>query len=169
MSDFKYSLMDLTNDFRQIMEMMDDPDLDPQTLKDTMEGIEGALEDKFDGYAAVIRIMTSQMKLLKEEKDRIEARMKSWENNVKRMKELMTLSMQTTGKVKFKTAQNSFWVQKNPESVVVDAKSFEDIPEDFLRYKDPEPDKEKMKTAIKAGADLTSIAHIEQTEGVRFR
>ena len=169
MSDIKYSLMDLTNDFRQIMEMMDDPELDPQTLKDTMEGIEGALEDKFDGYAAVIRIMTSQMNMLKEEKDRIEARMKSWENNVKRMKELMTLSMQTTGKTKFKTAQNSFWVQKNPESVVVDAKSFADIPEDFLRYKDPEPDKEKMKTAIKAGADLTGIAHIEQTEGVRFR
>lgn len=169
MSDFKYSLMDLTNDFRQIMEMMDDPELDPQTLKDTMEGIEGALEDKFDGYAAVIRIMTSQMKMLKEEKDRIEARIKAWENNVKRMKELMTLSMQTTGKVKFKTAQNSFWVQKNPESVVIDAKKWEDIPEDYLRYKDPEPNKDRMKEAIRAGVNLNSIAHIEQTEGVRFR
>lgn len=169
MSDFKYSLMDLTNDFRQIMEMMDDPELDPQTLKDTMEGIEGALEDKFDGYAAVIRIMTSQMKMLKEEKDRIEARMKSWENNIRRMKELMTLSMQTTGKVKFKTAQNSFWVQKNKASVVIDAKSVWDIPEDFRRYKDPEPDKTKIGEAIAAGQDFTGIAHMEQTESVRIR
>lgn len=169
MSDFKYSLMDLTNDFRQIMEMMDDPDLDPQTLKDTMEGIEGALEDKFDGYAAVIRIMTSQMKMLNEEKDRIEARMKSWENNVKRMKELMTLSMQTTGKVKFKTAQNSFWVQKNPESVVIDTEDVRAIPEDYLTFKEPEPNKTAIKAAIKDGVDFKGLAHIEQTEGVRWR
>lgn len=169
MSDFKYTLTEITADLRQIMEMMDDPELDPQTLKDTMEGIEGAFEDKFDGYAAVIRTMNSQMNMLKEEKDRIESRIKAWENNVKRMKELMTLSMQTTGKVKFKTAQNSFWVQKNPESVVIDAKRWEDIPKDFLRFKDPEPNKDKMKEAIKAGADLEGIAHLEQTEGVRFR
>jgi hypothetical protein len=74
-----------------------------------------------------------------------------------------------TGKTKFKTAKNSFWTQKNKASVVIDAKSVWDIPEDFRRYKDPEPDKTKIGKAIAAGQDFTGIAHMEQTESVRIK
>lgn len=163
------NIYELTADMMKILSMMDDPDLDQQTLKDTMEGIEGAYEDKFDGYAAVIRQLTSYINELDEEKNRIEARKTSFENNVKKMKKIMLESMNLTGKTKFKTAKNSFWTQKNKASVVIDAKSVWDIPEDFRRYKDPEPDKTKIGEAIAAGQDFTGIAHMEQTESVRIR
>lgn len=163
------NIYELTADMMKILSMMDDPDLDQQTLKDTMEGIEGAYEDKFDGYAAVIRQLTSYINELDEEKNRIEARKTSFENNVKKMKKIMLESMNLTGKTKFKTAKNSFWTQKNKASVVIDAKSVWDIPEDFRRYKDPEPDKTKIGEAIAAGKDFTGIAHMEQTESVRIK
>lgn len=161
--------MELTDDYRQIMALMDEPELDPQTLKDTMEGIEGAFEDKFDGYAAVIRTMQGNLKTLEEEKKRIDARMKSWENNIKRMKEIMLFAMNETGKTKFKTAFNSFWTQKNKAAVVMDEEDFRKIPEDYLRYKDPEPDKAAIEKAIASGVDLSGIAHMEQSESVRWR
>ena len=163
------NIYELTEDMMKILSMMDDPDLDQQTLKDTMEGIEGAYEDKFDGYAAVIRQLTGYINELEEEKKRIDARKESFENNVKKMKKIMLESMNATGKTKFKTAKNSFWTQKNKASVVIDAKSVWDIPEDFRRYKDPEPDKTKIGEAIAAGQDFTGIAHMEQTESVRIR
>jgi hypothetical protein len=163
------NIYELTADMMKILSMMDDPDLDQQTLKDTMEGIEGAYEDKFDGYAAVIRQLTSYINELEEEKKRIDARKESFENNVKKMKKIMLESMNATGKTKFKTAKNSFWTQKNKASVVIDAKSVWDIPEDFRRYKDPEPDKTKIGEAIAAGQDFTGIAHMEQTESVRIK
>ena len=163
------NIYELTADMMKILSMMDDPDLDQQTLKDTMEGIEGAYEDKFDGYAAVIRQLTSYINELDEEKNRIETRKTSFENNVKKMKKIMLESMNLTGKTKFKTAKNSFWTQKNKASVVIDAKSVWDIPEDFRRYKDPEPDKTKIGEAIAAGQDFTGIAHMEQTESVRIK
>ena len=163
------NIYELTADMMKILSMMDDPDLDQQTLKDTMEGIEGAYEDKFDGYAAVIRQLTSYINELDEEKNRIEARKTSFENNVKKMKKIMLESMNLTGKTKFNTAKNSFWTQKNKASVVIDAKSVWDIPEDFRRYKDPEPDKTKIGEAIAAGKDFTGIAHMEQTESVRIK
>lgn len=163
------NIYELTADMMKILSMMDDPDLDQQTLKDTMEGIEGAYEDKFDGYAAVIRQLTSYINELEEEKKRIDARKESFENNVKKMKKIMLESMNATGKTKFKTAKNSFWTQKNKASVVIDAKSIWDIPEDFRRYKDPEPDKTKIGEAIAAGQDFTGIAHMEQTESVRIK
>ena len=163
------NIYELTADMMKILSMMDDPDLDQQTLKDTMEGIEGAYEDKFDGYAAVIRQLTGYINELDEEKKRIDARKESFENNVKKMKKIMLESMNATGKTKFKTAKNSFWTQKNKASVVIDAKSVWDIPEDFRRYKDPEPDKTKIGEAIAAGQDFTGIAHMEQTESVRIK
>ena len=163
------TLYNIVGDFVEVYALLSDPEADEQTVLDTLEGIKGELEVKAEGYVKIIRQLEAEQKALEAEAEFFKQKATVRKNNIKRMKELMTLSMQTTGKVKFKTAQNSFWVQKNPESVVVDAKSFADIPEDFLRYKDPEPDKEKMKTAIKAGADLSGIAHIEQTEGVRFR
>ena len=163
------NIYELTADMMKILSMMDDPDLDQQTLKDTMEGIEGAYEDKFDGYAAVIRQLTSYINELEEEKKRIDARKESFENNVKKMKKIMLESMNATGKTKFRTAKNSFWTQKNKASVVIDAKSVWDIPEDFRRYKDPEQDKTKIGEAIAAGQDFTGIAHMEQTESVRIK
>lgn len=163
------NIYELTADMMKILSMMDDPELDQQTLKDTMEGIEGAYEDKFDGYAAVIRQLTGYINELEEEKKRIDARKEAFENNVKKMKQIMLASMNMTGKTKFKTAKNSFWTQKNKASVVIDAKSVWDIPEDFRRYKDPEPDKTKIGEAIAAGQDFTGIAHMEQTESVRIK
>lgn len=163
------NIYELTADMMKILSMMDDPELDQQTLKDTMEGIEGAYEDKFDGYAAVIRQLTGYINELDEEKKRIDARKESFQNNVKKMKKIMLESMNATGKTKFKTAKNSFWTQKNKASVVIDAKSVWDIPEDFRRYKDPEPDKTKIGEAIAAGQDFTGIAHMEQTESVRIK
>lgn len=50
----KTTLFELVGDYLRLYEMADDPDIDPQAFADTMEGIEGAIEDKADGYACVI-------------------------------------------------------------------------------------------------------------------
>jgi len=163
------NIFNLSDDYMQILGMMEDPDLDKQMLKDTMEGIEGALEDKFDNYVFVAKEMQADIKTLEETIKELQARKDSKEANLKKMKEIMTLVMNTTGKVKFKTSLHSYWVQKNPESVVIDTEDVKAIPEDYLTFKEPEPNKTAIKAAIKDGMDFQGLAHIEQTEGVRWR
>lgn len=162
------NIFNLSDDYMQILGMMEDPDLDKQMLKDTMEGIEGALEDKFDNYVFVAKEMQADIKALEETIKELQARKDSKEANLKKMKEIMTLVMNTTGKVKFKTSLHSYWVQKNPESVVIDTEDVRAIPEDYLTFKEPEPNKTAIKAAIKGGKDFQGLAHIEQTEGVRW-
>ena len=162
------NIFNLSDDYMQILGMMEDPDLDKQMLKDTMEGIEGALEDKFDNYVFVAKEMQADIKALEETIKELQARKDSKEANLKKMKEIMTLVMNTTGKVKFKTSLHSYWVQKNPESVVIDTEDVRAIPEDYLTFKEPEPNKTAIKAAIKDGKDFQGLAHIEQTEGVRW-
>ncbi len=40
------TLYELTDEYRQLLEMLEDPDEDPEVIRDTMEGISGELEDK---------------------------------------------------------------------------------------------------------------------------
>ena len=163
------NIFNLSDDYMQILSMMEDPDLDKQMLKDTMEGIEGALEDKFDNYVFVAKEMQADIKALEETIKELQARKDSKESNLKKLKEIMTLVMITTGKVKFKTSLHSYWVQKNPESVVIDTEDVRAIPEDYLTFKEPEPNKTAIKAAIHDRMDFQGLAHIEQTEGVRWR
>ena len=164
------TIYELTSDYLNLLELAEDPDIDEQAFMDTLEGIEGALEDKADGYAKVMRMLEADAKGIKAEEDRLSARRKTIENNIKRMKQSLQYAMEATGKTKFKTQLFSFNVQNNPASVVMDEPDVANIPERFLKYKDPEIDRKAIKDAIKAGdEDAMAIAHMEQTKGLRIR
>ena len=164
------SLYELTADYLALLELAEDPDIDEQAFLDTLEGIEGALEDKADNYAKCMSMLEADAKGIKAEEERLAKRRKTIEGNVSRMKSALQYAMEATGKTKFKTQLFSFNVQNNPASVVMDEPYIENIPERFLKYKDPEIDRKAIKDAIKAGdEDAMAIAHMEQTKGLRIR
>jgi len=164
------SLYDLTSDYLNLLELAEDPDIDEQAFLDTLEGIEGALEDKADNYAKCMRMLEADAKGIKAEEERLAKRRKTIEGNVSRMKSALQYAMEATGKTKFKTQLFSFNVQNNPASVVMDESDVANIPERFLKYKDPEIDRKAIKDAIKSGdEDAMDIAHLEQTRGLRIK
>lgn len=164
----KTTLFDLVGDYLRLYEMADDPDTDPQAFFDTMEGIEGEIEDKADGYACVIAKLNGEAKAIKEQEERLYNRRMAIENNVKRMKENLQVAMEVTGKTKFRTTLFNYWVQNNPTSVVLDTDIYS-IPDKFIKYAEPEVNKTLLKEALNAGEDLKGIAHLEQTRGLRIR
>lgn len=162
------TIYEITNDYLQLMQMMEDPELDPQTLADTMEGIEGELEDKADNYARVMKNMEADLNGIKAEIERLSTRKKTIENNIKRMKEALQFSMETTGKTKFKTDLFSFGIRKNAPAVVMDEPYIENVPERFLKYSDPTINKTAIKEAIQNGEDLEGLAHLESKNSLRI-
>ena len=163
------SLYELTDDYLALLEMAEDPDIDEQAFADTLEGIDGALEDKAEGYAKVIRTLEGDAAACDAEAKRLSNKKQTIENNIRRMKAALQYAMQATGKTKFKTALFSFGIQKNPAAVVIDEGYIENIPDRFLIPQDPQIDKKAIKEALKAGEDLEGIAHLEQTESLRIR
>lgn len=163
----KTTLFELVGDFLRLYEMADDPDIDPQAFFDTMEGIEGEIEDKADGYACVIAKLNGEAKAIKEQEERLYNRRMAIENNVKRMKENLQGAMEITGKTKFRTTLFNYWVQNNPVSVVLDTDDIDSVPSIYVKtIKDF--DKTAIKDAIKNGEDI-GFAHLEQTRGLRIR
>ena len=158
------TLYNLTNDYMNLLELAEDPDIDEQAFIDTLEGIDGALEDKADGYAKVIRTLEGDAAACDAESKRLRNKKQTIENNIKRMKAALQYAMEVTGKTKFKTALFSFGIQKNPAAVVMDEAYIENIPERFLIPQDHQIDKKAIKEALKTGEDVGGRAPREQSE-----
>lgn len=162
------TLYELTNDWLMLMEMAEDPDIEEDVFMDTLEGIEGAIEDKADGYAKVIRQLEHDAAACEVEAKRFTEKKKFLENKIDHMKKSLQGAMELTGKTKFKTELFSFNVQNNPTSVVVEV-DINKIPKKYLKPADPTVDKKLLKEDLKAGVELDGIAHLVQTRGLRIK
>ena len=162
------NIYELAQDYLIISEMMENPELDPEFLADTMEAVEGALEIKAENYAKVMKNLEGDVAALKAEETRLSEKRKAIENNIKNMKVALQSMMTITGKTKFKTNLFSFGIQKNAPSVVIDT-DINNLPTEFLKFREPEVDKTKLKEALKNGEDLEGFAHLEQTSSLRIR
>lgn len=163
------TLYELTEDYMNLLALAEDPDIDEQAFMDTLDGIDGAIEDKAENYAKIMRQLEADAAACEAESKRLKNKSKTIENNIKRMKQALQFAMQATGKTKFKTQLFSFYIQKNSASVVMDEQYIENIPERFLVRKDPEINRKAIRDAINAGEDLEGLAHLESTESLRIR
>lgn len=159
------TLYELKSEYIQLRDMAGDPDISPEALRDTMDAINGELEDKADGYAKVIRELEAEEAGLDAEIKRLQARKSAVSGNKGRIKDALESAMRETGKLKFKTALFSFGIQKNPPSVAILS---ENIPLDYLVVPEPQPDKKRILAELKAGASF-DWAELKQTEALRIR
>lgn len=156
------NLYELSIAFQEVQNM----DLDPEVMKDTLDSIEDAIENKAENIAKLIRNLESDVSAYKEEEDRLEAKRQSTENKVKWLKTYLEDNMKLTGKTKFKSGMFNFSIQKNPASVnIIDERI---IPEEFLIQQQPKVDKTSLKEILKRGIEVPGT-ELKQTEGLRIR
>lgn len=161
------TLYEITGDYIRLLEMLEEEEnIDPQTFKDTLEGIEGEFEIKADNYARIIKELRAESEKYAAEIGRMQKRMETLANNEKRLKQHLYESMKSTGKLKFKTDFFSFGIQKNgglqPLEILPDV----EIPDKYLHK---EPDNTKIREALKKGAELPFAVLKERGEHLSIR
>lgn len=160
------NLFEISNEYLAILQLAEDPDVDPEVLADTMEGIEADFESKADAYAYIIATLKGDAATIDAELKRLKARKDSIENNADRLKKSLEEAMRVTKKTKFKTAMHSFNLQKNPQSVYLIEGA--EIPDTYLIPQEPKVDKKAILADLKAGKKF-DFAELQQTEGLRIR
>ena len=160
------TLYELSEQYQELLSMALDPDVDPEALADTMEGLEGEIEAKADGYAKVMKELRVIADARKTEAKRLTDGAKSIETNIDRMKSALETAMWATGKTKFRTTLFSYGIQKNPPVLKIDRP--EDVPAEFLIPQEPKIDTAGIKKELKEGAAF-DWCHLEQSEGLRIR
>ena len=161
------TLYELTGQMLQlqsILEESEDPDY-VQVVLDTIEGLDYEIEMKADGYAKIIRNLTSDVEGLKTEIERLSGRKKSLENNISSLKARLEDSMILTGKTKFKTELFSFGIQNNPPKVIIDLP--DQVPAEYLIPQEPKVDSKAVKDFLKDHE--TNWGHLEQGQSLRIR
>ncbi|MGX0021466.1 Mg2+ and Co2+ transporter CorA [Staphylococcus hominis] len=159
------SLFDLSTDYQQLYDLIAEQE-DEQILKDTLASINDAIEDKADGYVAVIKTLEGDNKAIDEEIKRLRQRKTSNQNGVKRLKESLQEVMEQTGKEKFKTALNSYSIANNPPSIEVINESL--IPKSYWVEQAPKLNKKEILSDIKNGVEIKG-AEVVQTRSLRVR
>lgn len=159
------SLFDLSTDYQQLYDLIAEQE-DEQILKDTLASINDAIEDKADGYVAVIKTLEGDNKAIDEEIKRLRQRKTSNQNGVKRLKESLQEVMEQTGKEKFKTALNSYSIANNPPSIEVVNENL--IPKSYWVERAPKLNKKEILSDIKKGVEIKG-AEVVQTRSLRVR
>lgn len=163
------TLYELTHDYMFLLEMMEDEDIDPQVINDTLEALGGAIEEKADNYAIILQTLSNNIMDLENEIQRLTKRKKSLESNVERMKNNLTYSMRTVGKTKFRTNRFSFSIQKNGGALPVKLKVNPDQLPTELQTITVKANNKAIADYINNTGDTTYAEFGERGESLRIR
>ena len=105
------SIYELTGEYLELMDMLEDEEIDEQTIIDTLEALDGEIENKADNYAKIILSLESDIDGISKENNRLATRKKTYENRIKWLKQNLEMYMRTIGKKKFTTDLFSFNIQ----------------------------------------------------------
>ena len=158
------NLYALKDKYLEVLNMIDD-DVDEQAIQDTLESIEGEIEDKALNYGKLIRNLETNNEGLTSEIKRLQQRKKSNENFIQRLKESLEFNMQQTGIKQIDTGLFKFSIQKNPPSVEIRSEDF--IPEQFYKI-ERTVSKKDLLDYLKSGKEIKGV-EIMQREGLRLR
>ena len=114
-------------------------------------------DKKVEGILLWIKDLNAEAEALKKEKQAFEARQKAAENKVTSLKNYVSGALKGE---KFKTDRVAVSYRKST-SVELTGDIYS-VPEDYLRYKEPEIRKDKIKEAIKAGAGIPGVQLVEK-------
>lgn len=160
------NIYELTGNYEHLLNMLYDEDVDEKALLDTLESIEGDIEDKADGYAKIIKELETQSNARKEEAKRLTQSAKIFENRVNALKQNLFNTMKSTGKTKFATDLFIFNIAKNggKQALTIDG----DVPEEYTKTV-IENDTDKIRADLEAGKELP-FAHLEpRGESLRIK
>ena len=155
-------LYELTTDLQALLDFGYTEE-DEETFLDTLEGIMGGIEDKADGYCAVLSQLDSNVNMIKAEEKRLAARRTVIENNISRMKDALqhTLEVMEAGGIEkptIKTDLHTIRLAGNGgvQPMIIDE---EKVPENY-KIVSYETDKQRIRKELEAGKKLP-FAHLE--------
>ena len=119
------------------------------------EALELERTEKVENICLFIKNLRAEEEALKAEKDAFEKRRKAAENKMESLKRYITDYL---GGEKFKTEKVSVSFRKSESLEISDVYK---VPEEYLKYKEPEVNKTDLKKAIKAGMSFEGVQIVE--------
>lgn len=165
-------LYELVGQYRALEALESSEDIPPEVIRDTLEGLEGQLQEKATNVALFIRNLVSTADAIYEAANKMRERADRLKARSDALYEYLLFNMQASGISKIESPYFSLIVKKNPPTVVIDNEA--DIPSDY-KVTPPAPppppprvDKAEIARAFKAGKVVPGC-HVEQRERLEVK
>lgn len=157
-------LYDLDTDLALLEDMLLEAggEITPE-LEDDLDALLDAREDKIENYIKIIRGLESSARATKDEAKRLTDNARVQQNAVDQLKARLQASMQARGETKHKTALGTVSLRKKPPKVKV-LVEVDELPDEYVRVADPQPDKRALSDALKAGTLPDGLAGWHEAE-----
>jgi hypothetical protein len=156
-------LYELTEQYRNISELLDDPTMDTDAISSALAVVEGDLQAKVQNCAVILQSLDLDVEMLKAEEQRLMAKRRIAEGRRDWLKGYIKAQMESIGAQKLKVGTFTLSIQKNPPRVEIyddaeiPATYLTIIPEQFVA------DKKRIAADIKAGVEVPGAALIQGT------
>jgi hypothetical protein len=144
-------------------------EVDAQTVLDTLESLDGELNDKAIAVAQFSRNIEATAQAVREAGKAMLARADRLEKRADSIRNYMLFQLQFAGITKIECPWFTISIRKNPASVVIDDEK--SVPAEYLVVPEPpppRPDKKLIAAALKAGEDVPG-ARLVQSERLEIK
>lgn len=148
-------LYELANQYKSLEALEVSEDLPAELLRDTLEALEGDLQDKCTAVAMFGRNLEAVAESIEAAAAKMTARSKTLRARSESLRAYLQLNMVACGITKIECPYFTLQLKENPPSVVIDHEA--SIPEKFWRQPEAPPkvvDKKAIASAIKAGEEV---------------
>lgn len=149
------------------IEELQEKDLDPAVLVDTIESLELTRNEKLDGAAGLIDRSDMKIALAKRKAKEWQEVARVEENKKKRLNQYITDVIDGAGIKELVTKEHIFKPRNFKDSVVID--KLADLPKEYITYiEDVKADKKKLYEDLKAGTEING-AHLKANRGTTIK
>lgn len=150
------NVFELNTAIKQVQEK----NLDPETLADTLESLELPRNEKLDNVATWIEENSMKLNWLKEKRKQLSEVETSIKNQNERLQEFLTKAIDDSGHKEIQTENHILKPCNYKDSVIVD--ETKKLPIDYIiRTEAIRPDKKKIYEDLKAGKSISG-AHLKR-------
>lgn len=159
------ALYEIGAEYRNVLTWDIDNEPDAEALCQLLGEIEGRFEDKATAVVAFIRNVDAEAEAYKKEEDRLREHRARLETRSANLKKYLEIEMRGCGFDEMKAGLARLKFVKNPWSVDIEPGA--DIPNQYLRFRDPEPDRKALKEALENGVEIEGV-RLTQSERLRI-
>lgn len=155
-------LYQIAEQYRAALTDLENLDLPAEAIADTLEGMKGELEVKAVNVAAFIGNIEAMAAARLEAAKAMQQRAKAEKARADSLRDYLRHNMEASGISSIDCPEYSLKIKQCPPAVVIDSEAT--LPDEFmLPPKSPEPDKTKLKAALKEGRQIDGVTLKQST------
>ena len=159
------SLFNLTDSYLKV-KRMEEEGADTETIIDTLNAIESAIEDKAENYHGFIKQLEGEIHAINTEQKRLVDLKRSKVNLIERLKQNLIAALEATGSERIQT--DTVIVSLRNNAYTLDIQDESNIPMDFVEEViERKIDKRALLQYVKEN-EVEGI-HLKRSKGVMFR